>query len=90
MFKTVVYTAVAFLVRILEKIVGYWLGGGTMNGIPDCVAHPFSWHWHAAVQIWIFVLFTPYTSATDLDERLGRGELARMFFNQRSPGPASS
>jgi hypothetical protein len=78
-----------FLVRILEKIVEYWLGGGTMAGIPDYVAHHFSWHWHAAVQIWIFVLFFLYTSATELDERLGRGVLARMFFTQRSPKPAS-
>ena len=90
LFKTVVYTAVVFLVRLLEKIVEYWLGGGTMAGIPDYVTHHFSWHWHAAVQIWIFVLFFLYTSATELDERLGRGVFARMFFHQRSPKPASS
>ena len=73
LFKTVVYTAVVFLVRILEKIIEYWLSGGTMAGIPEYVAHHFSWHFHAAVQIWIFVLFFIYTSAAELDARLGRG-----------------
>jgi hypothetical protein len=84
LFKTVVYAAVVFFVRILEKIVEYWFGGGTMAGIPDYVAHHFSWHFHAAVQIWIFVLFFIYTSATELDARLGRGELARIFFSHRA------
>jgi hypothetical protein len=79
LFKTVVYAAVVFLVRVLEKIVEYWFGGG----IPDYVARHFSWHWHAAIQIWIFVLFFIYTSATELDARLGRGELARIFFGRR-------
>jgi hypothetical protein len=88
LFKTIVYTAVVFLVRVLEKIVEYWLGGGTIAGIPGYVTRHFSWHRHAAVQIWIFVLFFLYTSATELDERLGRGELAMMFFNRRSPRPA--
>ena len=84
LFKTVVYAAVVFFVRILEKIVEYWFGGGTMAGIPDYVAHHFSWHFHAAVQIWIFVLFFIYTSATELDARLGRGKLARIFFSHRA------
>jgi hypothetical protein len=82
-FKTIVYAAVVFLVRILEKIVEYWFGGGTIAGIPDYVAHHFSWHFHAAVQIWIFVLFFIYTSAAELDARLGRSELARLFFSRR-------
>ena len=82
LFKTLVYAAVVFLVRILEKILEYWFGGGTIAGIPDYVTNYFSWHFHAAVQIWIFVLFFIYTSATELDVRLGRGELARIFFSR--------
>jgi hypothetical protein len=84
LFKTLVYTAVVFLVRVLEKIVEYWIGGGTIAGIPDYVVNHFSWHFHAAVQIWIFVLFFIYTSATELDARLGRGELGRIFFRRRA------
>jgi len=84
LFKTVVYSIVVFLVRCLEKIVEYWLGGGTIGGIPDYAAHHFSWHWQAAVQIWIFLLFFLYTSVTELDARLGHGELARILFSRRS------
>jgi Ni/Fe-hydrogenase subunit HybB-like protein len=87
LFKTVFYTFVVFLVRALEKIVEYWLGGGTITGIPDYVTNHFSWHFHAAVQIWIFVLFFIYTSATELDARLGQGALARILFRQRSSNP---
>jgi hypothetical protein len=87
LFKTVVYTFVVFLVRCLEKIVEYWFGGGTIAGIPDYVANHFSWHFHAAVQIWIFVLFFIYTSVTELDVRLGQGELARILFKHRSSKP---
>jgi hypothetical protein len=85
LFKTVVYTFIVFLVRCLEKIVEYWFGGGTVSGIPDYVVTHFSWHFHAAVQIWIFVLFFIYTSVTELDARLGHGELFGILFRQRSP-----
>lgn len=85
LFKTVIYTVVVFLVRLLEKFVEYWLGGGTIAGIPAYVAHHFSWHFHVAVQIWIFVLFLIYTSVTELDARLAHGELGRIMFRPRSP-----
>ena len=84
LFKTVFYTIVVFLVRCLEKFLEYWFGGGTIAGVPDYIAHHFSWHWHAAVQIWIFVLFLIYTSVTELDARLGHGELAKILFSRRS------
>jgi len=87
LFKTMVYTFVVFLVRFLEKVVEYFVGGGTIAGIPDHVANHFSWHFHAAVQIWIFVLFFIYTSVTELDARLGQGELARILFKHRSSKP---
>lgn len=84
LFKTVFYTVVVLLVRCLEKIVEYGLGGGTLAGIPGYVGHHFSWHWHAAVQIWIFVLFLIYVSVTELDARLGHGELATILFGRSS------
>jgi hypothetical protein len=85
LLKTVVYTFIVFLVRLLEKIVEYWFSGGTLARIPDYVAHHFSWHWHAAVQIWIFVLFLIHTSVNELGARMGHGELSRILFGRRSP-----
>jgi hypothetical protein len=84
LFKTLVYWVVVFLVRFLEKLVEYFIGGGTANGIPDYVGSHFTWHRFAAVQIWIFVLFLVYTSVAELNTRLGEGELRRIFFTRRS------
>lgn len=84
LFKTVVYWAVVFLVRFLEKLVEYFVAGGTISGIPEYVVTHFTWHRFAAIQIWIFVLFLIYTSVAELNARLGHGELMKIFFTRRS------
>jgi hypothetical protein len=84
LFKTLVYWAVVFLVRFLEKLVEYFFAGGTLNGIPEYVSTHFTWHRFAAVQIWIFVLFLMYTAASELNAALGKGTLRKMFFARRS------
>jgi hypothetical protein len=84
LFKTIVYWAVVFLVRFLEKLVEYLFAGGTFNGIPEYVTNHFTWHRFAAIQIWIFVLFLVYVSVTELNARLGNGELTKMFFGKSS------
>ena len=94
LFKTVVYWAVVFLVRFLEKLVEYLLAGGTLSAIPEYVATHFTWHRFAAIQIWIFVLFLIYTSVAELNARLGDGKLMKFFFTGRSsrapqPRPAN-
>jgi hypothetical protein len=82
LFKTIVYWTVVFLVRFLEKLVEYLFGGGTLGGIPEYVANHFTWHRFAAIQIWIFVLFLIYTSVSELNARLGKGELVKMFLSR--------
>jgi hypothetical protein len=84
LFKTTVYWAVVFLVRFVEKLVEYLFAGGNPAGIPEYVATHFTWHRFAAIQIWIFVLFLVYTSLAELNARLGKGELSRIFFAKRS------
>ena len=84
LFKTIVYWAVVFLVRFLEKLVEYLFAGGTLSGIPEYAATHFTWHRFAAIQIWIFVLFLIYTSVEELNARLGNGELMKIFFTRRS------
>ena len=84
LFKTFVYWAVVFLVRFLEKLAEYYFAGGTFGGIPKYVTTHFTWHRFAAIQIWIFVLFLIYTSVSELNARLGDGELGKMFFSRRS------
>ena len=84
LFKTTAYWAVVFLVRFLEKLVEYLFAGGTFDGIPKYVTTHFTWHRFAAIQIWIFVLFLIYTSVSELNARLGDGELMKIFFTRRS------
>src|SRR6202035_2923304 len=60
LFKTIVYWAVVFLVRFLEKLVEYLFAGGTLRGIPEYIVTHFTWHRFAAIQIWILVLFLIY------------------------------
>ena len=92
LFKTLVYWAVVFLVRFLEKLIEYLVHGGTLSGTPEYVMTHFTWHRFAAIQIWIFVLFLIYTSIVELNARLGDGELGKIFFTRRSletkPKPA--
>jgi hypothetical protein len=84
LFKASVYFAVVFLVRLLEEIIEYLVGGGTSAGIPEYVREHFTWHRFAAVQIWIFVLFLIYTTAAEVNSLFGDGGLARVFFTRRS------
>lgn len=55
-----------------------------MAGIPDYVVSHFSWHRFAAIQIWLFVLFLIYVTATELNLLFGQGELVKIFFTRRS------
>jgi hypothetical protein len=84
LFQTVVYWAVVFLARLLEKVVEYFVSGGSIDGVPDYMATHFTWHRFAAIQIWIFVLFLIYTTAADLNTLFGQGELYKVFFTRRS------
>ena len=86
LFKTIVYWAVVFLVRFLEKLVEYLFAGGTLSRIPAYVATHFTWHRFAAIQIWIFVLFLIYTSVAELNARFFEGKLIKIFFTRRSSG----
>jgi hypothetical protein len=80
LFKTAVYVGVVFLVRVLEKLIEYFVEGGTLAALPLYVREHFSWHRFVAVQIWIIVLFLAYVTASELNALLGHGELARLFF----------
>ena len=84
LFKTIVYWAVVFVVRFLEKLLEYFHAGGTISGIPEYVSTHFTWSRFAAIQLWIFVLFLVYTSIVELNAHLGNGELVKIFFTRHS------
>ncbi len=84
LFKTLIYCVVVFLVRFLERLVKYWLAGGTVSGIPEYVANHFSWNRFVAIQIWIFVLFLIYSIGSELNSLFGNGELVKILFTRRT------
>ena len=84
LYKSIFYSAVVFVVRILEKVVGFAVdtdgfGPAFWNSILD-----FTWHRFVAVHLWIFVCFLVYVTATEFNALVGHGQLFRLFFRHRS------
>ena len=84
LFKTVFYWAAVFIVRALEHWVRYRFGGDYVFGgfVPHVVAN-FSWDRFIAIQLWIFVLFLIYVTASEFNRLFGHGELGRILFTYR-------
>ena len=86
LFKTMVYVLLVFVVRLLEAFVRYLIEGGVVGGgrFVDELLGSFSWYHFIAAQIWIFVLFLVYVTASELNALFGDGELFKIFFVRRS------
>jgi hypothetical protein len=86
LFKTVVYTAIVFIARLIEALVDYLVHSGTLGGGGwiEQLLGTFSWARFTATQLWIFVLFLLYVTASELNELLGDGELSKIFFKRPS------
>ena len=86
LFKTIVYTLLVFVARLLEAFVHYVVHGGAVGGggFIEHTLGEFSWHRFYATQLWIFVLFLVYVTANEVGNLLGDGELPKIFFTRRS------
>jgi hypothetical protein len=84
LFKTLIYCIAVFVVRLLERVIKYWITGGTLGGIPQYFATHVSWNRFIAIQIWVFVLFLIYTIGSELNSLFGNGELIKILFTRRS------
>ena len=83
-FKTVFYWAAVFVVRLLEHWVRYRFGGDyAFGGFVSHEIATFSWDRFMAIQLWIFVLFLVYVTASEFNRLIGHGELARILFTYR-------
>jgi hypothetical protein len=84
LFKTVFYWAAVFIVRLIEHWIKYRFGGDyTFGGFVPHVVATFSWDRFIAIQLWIFVLFLIYVTASEFNRLFGRGELRRILFTYR-------
>jgi len=84
LFKTAFYWAVVFVARLLEHWIRFWLVEHHPLGtfLPYMVA-TFDWHRFIAIQLWIFVLFLIYETATELNHLFGQGELWHLLVTAR-------
>jgi uncharacterized membrane protein len=86
LFKTVVYSLLVSVVRLLEAFIHYLIQGGAVGrgGFLDELLGSFNWNHFIATQMWIFVLFLIYVTASEINDLLGDGELFKIFFRRRS------
>jgi hypothetical protein len=73
-----------FVARLLEHWIRFWLVEHHPLGtfLPYMVA-TFDWHRFIAIQLWIFVLFLIYETATELNHLFGEGELWHLLVTSR-------
>ena len=84
LYKTIFYSLVVLVVRFLEKVVHFAIDTHGFGPAFQEALQGFTWHRFAAVQIWIFVCFLIYVTATEFNALVGQGQLFRLFFRHRS------
>lgn len=86
LFKTVVYTLLVFVARLIEAFIRYSAEGGMIGGgrFIEGQLGSFTWQQFIATQLWIFVLFLVYVTGSEISNLLGDGELFKIFFRRRS------
>jgi hypothetical protein len=84
LYKSVFYSVVVFVVRILEKVVGFAIDTDGFGPAFRDALFDFTWHRFIAVHLWIFVCFLVYVTATEFNALVGQGQLYRLFFHHRS------
>jgi hypothetical protein len=86
LFKTFIYAFFVLLARLLEQFIDYLVHKGALGGGAwvEHIFDTFSWPRFTATQLWIFVLFLLYVTASQLNDLLGDGELYKIFFKRPS------
>jgi len=84
LYKSVFYWAIVFVARLLEHWIRFWLVEHHPLGtfLPHMAA-TFDWDGFIAIQLWIFVLFLIYETATELNHLFGEGELWHLLVTSR-------
>ena len=84
LFKSVIYWAVTFIIRLVDGYVNFIADGGASSAFLQYLVNRFSWPDFFLVQVWLMVLFMIYVTIHELNTLLGDGELTRVFLRWRS------
>lgn len=71
LYKTIFYSLVVTVVRFLEKILDVAFEAHSLGQVYQMVLVDFTWHRFVAVQVWIFVCFLLYVTASELNALIG-------------------
>ena len=84
LFKSGIYWIAVCVVRLIEKLIEFFVHDGKLNDMQHYIATNFTWNQFFAIQIWVLVLFLIYTFLHELITLFGHGELRRILFTWRS------
>ena len=84
LFKSLIYWAVTFVVRIVDGYVHFLGDGGASADFFPYLVDKFSWPRFFLVQVWLMVLFMIYVTIHELNTLFGDGELPRLFLRWHS------
>jgi hypothetical protein len=83
LFKTSVYWAIVFLVRLVERFVHFMIEGNAASGFAAHLITTFEWRRFLAISLWLFVLFFIYVTVAEFSQLFGPGEIRRLIFTSR-------
>ena len=84
LFKSAIYWAVTFVVRLVDAYVNFVVDGGESSAFLQHLVDQFSWPRFFLVQVWLMVLFMIYVTIHEVNTLFGDGEVARVFLRWRS------
>lgn len=84
LFKTTVYTVFVTIVRLLELWVPALIKTGAPGSATEFVIEHVIWRYFAVGEIWIFVCFLVYTTASEVFSLFGFNarQLMKAFFHE--------
>jgi hypothetical protein len=84
LFKTVFYSVVVALVRMLEVFSHMARDDRGFRAAYDAERDSFTWYHFAAVQLWLFVCFLAYVAAVEITAAVGKERMMRLLFHGRA------
>jgi hypothetical protein len=83
LYRTVVYSVIVMIFRIVELLLHFAFAADGFTAALREAEAAFTWHRFAAIQIWLFVCFLIYVTASQVSAALGPGTLKQLMFQRR-------